>query len=149
MGYRRLMDLRLPTEPISYWLADCPPPAYDPTAALPDVDVAVVGGGIAGITTAYLLKRAGHTVALIEARRLLDGVTGRTTAKVSAQHGLIYAELRDRFDLETAAAYGAGQIAALDWLRGEVTRLGVDCQWADRDSYVYVEEAGQRDRLRR
>jgi hypothetical protein len=47
------------------------------------------------------------------------------------------------------AGYGASQLAALDWLRGEVGRLGVDCQWAERDSYVYVEDPGQRDRLRR
>jgi NADPH-dependent 2,4-dienoyl-CoA reductase/sulfur reductase-like enzyme len=59
----------------SYWLADYPPASYEEAEALPDVDVAVVGGGIAGITTAYLLKQAGRTVALVEARRLLDGVT--------------------------------------------------------------------------
>jgi glycine/D-amino acid oxidase-like deaminating enzyme/nitrite reductase/ring-hydroxylating ferredoxin subunit len=143
------MDVTLPTEPLSYWLADCPPPPQERAGALPDVDVAVVGGGIAGITTAYLLKQSGRTVALIEARRLLDGVTGHTTAKVSAQHGLIYAELRDRFDVETAAAYGASQLAALAWLRGEVADLGVDCQWAERDSFVYVEDSGQRDRVLR
>jgi glycine/D-amino acid oxidase-like deaminating enzyme/nitrite reductase/ring-hydroxylating ferredoxin subunit len=40
-------------------------------------------------------------------------------------------------------------LAALDWLRSERSRLGVDCDWADRDSYVYVEDPGQRDRLRR
>src|SRR2546423_8096193 len=142
------MDVTLP-EPRSYWLADCPPETNPPPATLPEADVAVVGGGIAGVTTAYLLKRAGRTVALVEARRLLDGVTGHTTAKVSAQHGLIYAELRDRFDAETAAGYGASQLAALEWLRAEAGRIGVDGGWADRDSSVYAEDPGQRDRLRR
>jgi glycine/D-amino acid oxidase-like deaminating enzyme/nitrite reductase/ring-hydroxylating ferredoxin subunit len=142
------MDVTLP-EPGSYWLADRPPPAYPEMGAPPEVDVAVVGGGIAGITTAYLLKQAGRTVALVEARRLLHGVTGHTTAKVSAQHGLVYAELRDRWDADTAAGYAASQLAALDWLRAEAGRLGVDCQWAERDSYVYAEDPSQRDRLRR
>src|SRR5438876_4635673 len=142
------MNVTLP-HPGSYWLTDCPSGTSPGTGALPDVDVAVVGGGLAGITLAYLLKRAGRTVALVEARRLLDGVTGNTTAKVSAQHGLIYAELRERFDAETAAGYGASQLAALDWLRTEIARIGVECQWADRDSFVYAEDAGRRDRLRR
>jgi hypothetical protein len=76
-------------------------------------------------------------------------VTGHTTAKVSVQHGLIYAELRDRFDPETAAGYGASQLATLDWLRTEIGWLGVDCRWADRDSFVYAEDSSQRDRLNR
>src|SRR5947209_2063681 len=127
------MEITLP-QLGSYWLANCPAPQQPAGGGLPDVDVAVVGGGIAGITTAYLLKQAGRTVALVEARRLLDGVTGHTTAKVTAQHGLIYAELRERFGVDTAAGYGASQLAALDWLRAEVARPGVDCQWAERDS---------------
>ena len=147
-GYADRVDITLP-DPCSYWLADCPPGAPREIGVPPPVDVAVVGGGIAGITIAYLLKQAGRTVALVEARRLLDGVTGYTTAKVSAQHGLIYAELRERFDAETAAGYGASQLAALDWLRTEIARIGVECQWADRDSFVYAQDAGRRDRLRR
>jgi glycine/D-amino acid oxidase-like deaminating enzyme/nitrite reductase/ring-hydroxylating ferredoxin subunit len=143
------MDVTPLPEPQSYWLADSPPPAYSVDGLPSEVDVAVVGGGIAGVTTAYLLKQAGLTVALIEARRLFTGVTGNTTAKVSAQHGMIYAELSDRYDRETATAYGASQLAALDWLRAEVYRLGVDCRWADRDSFVYVEDPGRTDRLRR
>ena len=88
------MDAQLP-EPLSYWLASFPPPDRPAPVDLPpldvEVDVAVVGGGIAGVTTAYLMKEAGRRVALLEADRLLTGVTGNTTAKVSAQHGLIYA----------------------------------------------------------
>jgi len=69
-GYVGGVDVTLP-EPGSYWLADRPPPTYPEMGAPREVDVAIVGGGIAGITTAYLLKQAGHAVALVEARRLL------------------------------------------------------------------------------
>jgi glycine/D-amino acid oxidase-like deaminating enzyme/nitrite reductase/ring-hydroxylating ferredoxin subunit len=133
----------------SYWLASASPETPPPVAGLPDVDVAVLGGGIAGITTAYLLKRAGRRVALIEARRLLGGVTGHTTAKVSAQHGLIYADLRRRFGGPTAAGYAAGQLAALNWIRAEAAALGVDCELSTRASYVYAEASDRREELRR
>jgi glycine/D-amino acid oxidase-like deaminating enzyme/nitrite reductase/ring-hydroxylating ferredoxin subunit len=130
------MTIELP-EPESYWLVSAPAPPPRPATALANVDVAVLGGGIAGITTAYLLRRAGRRVALIEARELLCGVTGNTTAKVSAQHGLIYTDLQRRFDADTAREYGRSQLTALEWIRGESARLGVACEWSDRDSYVY------------
>jgi glycine/D-amino acid oxidase-like deaminating enzyme len=124
-------------EPESYWLVSAPAPPPGPVPELTDVDVAVLGGGIAGVTTAHLLKRAGLRVALIEARELLEGVTGHTTAKLSAQHGLIYADLVRRFGADAATAYGLSQLTALEWIRGESGRLGVDCEWSDRDSFVY------------
>jgi glycine/D-amino acid oxidase-like deaminating enzyme/nitrite reductase/ring-hydroxylating ferredoxin subunit len=140
--------MKLP-EPRSYWLASASPETPPPVTGLPDVDVAVLGGGIAGITTAYLLKRAGRTVALVEARRLLGGVTGHTTAKVSAQHGAVYAKLKGRFGAGTAAGYAAGQLAALDWIRSESAVLDTDCELSTQDSYVYAESPRHRDELKR
>jgi glycine/D-amino acid oxidase-like deaminating enzyme/nitrite reductase/ring-hydroxylating ferredoxin subunit len=145
-GYPQQVAIDLP-EPSSYWLASGPAGAPSAQPALEPVDVAVLGGGIAGVTTAYLLRQAGLRVALLEARRLLGGVTGHTTAKVSAQHGLIYSDLRRRFGDDAAAGYGAGQLAALRWIGAEAARLGVDCEWAVRDSYVYTENPDQRDQL--
>jgi len=141
------MTVELP-EPESYWLVSAPAPPPGPAPELVDVDVAVLGGGIAGVTTAHLLKQAGLRVGLIEARELLEGVTGHTTAKVSAQHGLIYADLARRLGTDAARAYGLSQLTALEWIRAEATRLGVDCEWSDRDSYVYGDEAGDLDALR-
>lgn len=142
------MDHFLP-EPRSYWLTSAPPPGAEPAPPLNDVDVAVVGGGIAGITTAYLLKQTGRTVGLVEANQVLSGVTGHTTAKATAQHGLIYAHLEKHFGPETAAVYGAGQSAALDFIGAESARLGVDCELSQRDSLVYLEPSSPTGVLRR
>src|SRR3954453_20662121 len=60
------------------------------------VDFTVIGGGITGLTTALLLKRAGASVAVVEARRIGSGVTGYTTAKLSSLHGLVYRTLVSR-----------------------------------------------------
>ena len=81
----------------SYWLETAPRRRYPPLLAEQSVDVAIVGGGIVGLTTAWLLKRAGRKVGVIEAGRILERVTGRTTAKVTSSHGVIYAPLISHF----------------------------------------------------
>jgi glycine/D-amino acid oxidase-like deaminating enzyme len=68
------------------------------------VEVAVIGGGITGLTTALLLKQAGVSVAVIEAGRVACGVTGSTTAKVTSLHGLTYAKLASTFGQEGPAS---------------------------------------------
>jgi glycine/D-amino acid oxidase-like deaminating enzyme len=85
------------------------PPEYPALNTDINVDVAVVGGGIAGVSIAAELTRAGRTVVLLEADRFGPGVTGQTTAKVSALHGAIYHRLSGRRGAETAATYAADQ----------------------------------------
>ena len=67
-----------------------------------EVDVVVLGGGIAGITVATLCKDAGHTVAVLEADRIVKDVTVGTTAKISAAPNLVYDSLLSRFGKATA-----------------------------------------------
>src|SRR5437764_13057822 len=73
----------------SLWLDAAEPPGYAPLEGDLDVDVAVIGGGITGLTTALLLKRDGARVAVVEARQVGPGVTGCTTAQVSAPPGSV------------------------------------------------------------
>lgn len=136
---------------MSYWLDSTgDPPLAPPPSPLPVADVVVLGAGIAGITTAYLLKQAGLTVTLVEAdQRLAAGVTGNTTAKVTSQHGAIYASLAGKFGLDTARAYGAGQQLALDWIETEAAAVGAEADWSRRDSYVFAERQSSADGLRR
>ncbi len=68
-------------KPGSFWVASTPTTKYPPLPKDFMVDVAIIGGGIVGITTAFLLKQAGKTVAVIEAGKILERVTGRTTTK--------------------------------------------------------------------
>ncbi|TDD99034.1 FAD-dependent oxidoreductase [Jiangella asiatica] len=135
----------------SYWMTstDDSEPAHPPATPPPDVDVVVLGAGIAGITTAYLLRQAGRTVALIEADRLAAGVTGHTTAKVTSQHGAIYAQLGRSFGPDTARAYGAGQQLAREWIVSEAAVLGADADLSPRDSYTFVERDSSADGQRR
>jgi glycine/D-amino acid oxidase-like deaminating enzyme/nitrite reductase/ring-hydroxylating ferredoxin subunit len=105
-----------------------------------ETDVAVIGGGIVGVTTALALKEAGARVTLIEADRIGLGVTGHTTAKVSSQHGMAYSRLASRFGADAAATYGAANEAALGWMADRVRADGIDCDFRRRPSYAYVTE---------
>ncbi|MCP3804892.1 FAD-dependent oxidoreductase [Allokutzneria sp. A3M-2-11 16] len=99
----------------------------------------MIGAGIAGITTAYLLKRAGKRVALVEAGELAAGVTGHTTAKITAQHGAIYGKLLSSYSAEVAEAYARSQELAMAWIFAESASLGIDCDLSRRVNYLYAE----------
>jgi glycine/D-amino acid oxidase-like deaminating enzyme/nitrite reductase/ring-hydroxylating ferredoxin subunit len=127
----------------SYWIASTPATSYGPAPAELDVDVAVLGGGIAGLSTAAALKAAGRTVAVVEAGRIVEGVTGNTTAKVTAGHGRIYAYLVEKFGEDKARLYADSQAAAIEQIAATVARDGVDCDLVRTPSYVYTEDAGE------
>ncbi|MGH9553225.1 MAG: FAD-dependent oxidoreductase, partial [Terriglobales bacterium] len=77
----------------------------------------VVGGGIVGLTAAYLLAQAGIPVLLAEARRIGGQVTGGSTAKITTQHSLVYRYLIEAFDLETAQRYADANRLGMDQIR--------------------------------
>jgi glycine/D-amino acid oxidase-like deaminating enzyme/nitrite reductase/ring-hydroxylating ferredoxin subunit len=131
----------------SVWIDTTPDdPAYPELDDHVRADVAVLGGGIVGVTTALLLVEAGARVVLLEANRIGHGVTGHTTAKVSSQHGFIYSKLRSRFGEQGARTYGRANEAALDWIAERVKRDGIECDFRRRPSYAYVTSADDRRR---
>ncbi|MFE0256189.1 FAD-dependent oxidoreductase [Streptomyces sp. NPDC059010] len=124
----------------SYWVETAPAgaPAPPPAADL-SVDVAVVGGGIAGLSATWELARRGREVAVLEARRLAAGVTGHTTAKLTALHTLIYDHLRRTRGAEGARLYARSQSAAIRHAEGIVDELGIDCDWEEAAAFTYAE----------
>src|ERR687888_721498 len=87
----------------SLWLETAPRADYPPLTKKIDVDVAVIGGGIAGLTVALLLKREGARIAVLEAAGVGTGVTGCTTAKVRALQATLYSTIRGLHGDEVAA----------------------------------------------
>ena len=95
----------------SLWVGTTSESGFAPLAADVSADVAVIGGGIAGVVTAALCRRDGRRVVLLEAGRLAAGTTGYTTAKLSALHGLVYSELAIAFGDEAAWQYAGANLA--------------------------------------
>ncbi|MGH3762865.1 FAD-dependent oxidoreductase [Actinophytocola sp.] len=132
----------------SLWMDTAPGPDRAGGSLPTEAEIVVVGAGIAGLTTAYLLADAGRSVLVLEARTAAGGVSGHTTAKLTAQHGLTYHGLASRRGPAAAAAYGASQLAALDWVATTADSLDIDCELERTDSYVYTTDPARRDALR-
>lgn len=114
-----------------------------------EADTVVLGAGIAGLTTAYLLARGGREVLVVEAAQVASGVSGHTTAKLTAQHALKYRQLAARKGAEAARVYGQAQLDAIEWVADTADALDIDCDFDRRQSYVYTTDPVQRDPLRR
>jgi glycine/D-amino acid oxidase-like deaminating enzyme/nitrite reductase/ring-hydroxylating ferredoxin subunit len=126
----------------SLWLATTPSTAFPRLPAGLHVDVAVLGGGIVGITTAWLLKQAGYRVAVIDARRILAGVTGNTTAKITALHDLIYQHLINHAGEQRARLYAHANMSAIEEIARVSSLLGIDCDftWASAFTFAQTDE---------
>jgi glycine/D-amino acid oxidase-like deaminating enzyme/nitrite reductase/ring-hydroxylating ferredoxin subunit len=132
-----MKTMDLPGKPASLWIETAPAPPRPRLEGELKVDLGVIGGGITGVTAALLARRAGATVALLEAGRIGGGVTGYTTAKVSSLHGLSYARLTSRFGEEGARAYGEANEAGLERIAHFVSELEIDCDFERRPNYTY------------
>lgn len=140
----------LPGEPRSVWIATTPPtehPPLDGERGLPTdscevpYDVVVLGGGIVGVTAAVRLKEAGLKVALVEARRILEGTTGNTTAKLTSLHRLAYRDLLLRHGEGAAWAYAQANEAAIRHVEREARERRIDCDFTVADAFTYTERA--------
>jgi glycine/D-amino acid oxidase-like deaminating enzyme/nitrite reductase/ring-hydroxylating ferredoxin subunit len=121
-----------------YWNATAPLTDFAPLTGEIDVDIAIVGGGIVGMTTARLLKDRGLRVAVVEALRVGRQVTGKSTAKVTSQHRLIYDEMASSFGSERAQLYAEAQQWGVEAIRDLVERFVIDCDLTSVDAYTYT-----------
>lgn len=105
-------------------------------------DAVVVGGGLAGIMTAYELSSRGAKVVLADASDLLAGTTPKATAKVTAAQGTIYADLRERYGPDVPAAYYAAQRRGMEECVRLAERYSIDCDLTEADGYVFTRGGG-------
>ncbi len=145
MGESPERDEDLPGTAESYWIATSPETGFPPLDGDGRVDVTVIGGGIAGITTAILLKRAGLTVALLDARRIVTRTTGYTTAKITSLHRLIYTHVIDRFGSAKARQYAEANQAGIETIASLVREYNIPCSFERKPAYTYAESEESRD----
>ena len=133
--------------PQSYWLASTPQTDYPSLKENLNVDVAIIGGGITGISCAYLLNKAGLTTAILEADRILQGTTGHTTAKVTSQHGLIYSKIKNQMSEELAWQYANANESAIRMIQEIAQENQIDCDYVPQSAYIYTLESRYVDKI--
>lgn len=104
----------------------------------------VIGAGMAGILTAYCLKKRGLEVIVIEADHIAGGQTKNTTAKITSQHGLLYYDMIRKAGLDRAKGYAAANEAAIRAYEEIIEKEGITCHFEKLPSFLYsLEEEGK------
>jgi glycine/D-amino acid oxidase-like deaminating enzyme/nitrite reductase/ring-hydroxylating ferredoxin subunit len=132
--------MKLPKSSQSLWIATHRGGRFPALVSDLSVDVAIVGGGITGLTAATLLKRAGLSVAVIEAERVAEGVSGHTTAHLTEALDRGYEDLITDFGEDHARLAAESGRAALLRIAGFVREEGIDCDFAKLPAYKYTED---------
>ena len=118
----------------SVWQETCLP-QFDRLDGDVKTDVLIIGGGMAGLLTAYFLQQRGVKYVLVEKDRICSHNTQNTTAKITAQHGLVYHKIMKSYGIEAAKKYLEVNTAALNKY-AELCK-NVDCRFEYKDNFVY------------
>ncbi len=105
-----------------------------------EAEVIVIGGGITGLLTAYFLQQAGKQVLVLEADEAASGQTGRTTAKITSQHGLFYDKLIKNVGEDVARLYAHAHEDAIGAYEKLVKEQKIDCDFKRLPAYLYSVE---------
>ena len=100
-------------------------------------DVLVIGAGIAGILTAYLLKESGRGVVLIDSEKTCSGNIKNTTAKITSQHDLVYGKIIKEFGLDKAIQYAKANELAIKTYKDIIKKRNIDCDFEEKSAYIY------------
>lgn len=120
----------------SIWQDEISLPRFPTLKGDTSTEVLIIGGGMAGIMVALELSRRGVPYILVEKDRICGGTTHNTTAKITAQHSLIYHKIAGRYGLAAAKAYLEANLHAIERYT-ELCR-DIDCDFEEKDNYVYT-----------
>lgn len=126
--------------PLSYWLASTQIENYPTLDKEISVDVAIVGGGLAGIQCAYQLEKEGLNIAILESNRIGHGTTGHTTAKITSQHHLVYDKIINQMGVELAQQYATANENAIHEIKKIARENNIDCEYISQSAFIYTQQ---------
>ena len=133
----------------SFWIADSEPISYEKLNTNLETDILIVGGGIAGLTSAYLLLKSGRKVTLIEDGFIGSGESGRTTAHLSCALDDRYYYLNDIFDEKSSALAAESHKQAIDFIERIASTESIDCHFKRVDGYLFLHPSDKPENLQK
>ena len=103
-----------------------------------NTDVLIIGGGLAGISTAFYLKDSNMDVCLIESNKIGSGTTSLTTGKITYLQDTIYSQLESMYNFTISKKYLDSQIYASNLIKENIDKYKIDCDYKKNDSYIFV-----------
>ncbi|HET6763888.1 MAG TPA: FAD-binding oxidoreductase, partial [Longimicrobiaceae bacterium] len=122
----------------SVWKATAPLRQFSPLRGDATADVCVVGAGIAGMTTAYLLAKAGRKVIVLDDNPVGGGETGQTTAHLSSALDDRYSEIERVLGGENARLAYESHQEAIEKIGAIAQAEGIDCDYERLDGYLFL-----------
>lgn len=126
--------------PQPYWIASTSQTDYPSLTEDISIDIAIIGGGMTGITSAYLLKKEGYKVAIIDADRIVQGTSAHTTAKITSQHGLIYNKILNSLGRERTQQYADSNESAIHFIANLIKEKNISCDFSWQSAFVYTQD---------
>lgn len=126
--------------PKSYWIASTSENKYPSLEEDIDVDIAIVGGGMVGISTAYQLRDVGFKIAILEAENIIMSTTAHTTAKLTSQHGLIYDKMKSQMGDKLAQQYASANEMAIHEIKKIANENNIQCDYMPESAFIYTQD---------
>ncbi|MDE6140998.1 MAG: FAD-binding oxidoreductase, partial [Bacilli bacterium] len=124
---------------ISIWSEDIEKGEVNSLDADLDVDVAIVGGGITGLSVAYYLSDVGYNICLLESNRIGEGITSRTTGKITYLQEDLLLKIKDIYSVDMAKKYYESQKLAIKEINRIMSKNSISCDLKKSDSYIFAE----------
>jgi glycine/D-amino acid oxidase-like deaminating enzyme len=122
----------------SVWMATANTPSQPRLKENIRTDVCIIGAGIAGLTTAYLLAKEGRSVVVLDDGAIGGGMTGRTTAHLTNAFDDRYIEMEKLHGADGARLIAESHTAAIDKVEAIAREEHIDCGFARLDGFLFV-----------
>lgn len=123
----------------SYWILSSKGKNYKSLQENINTKCAIIGGGIVGVTTAYLLAKNGVDVVIVESDKIGYGSSGRNTGKVTTQHDIIYSKINKKYGEESAKLYYEINNKAFNLIEDIIKENNIECNFKRVPSYIFTE----------